>query len=128
MGEPYVKLFSGVDYPILTALDVSKGMFRATYEGVRGRPVKTAVGTAFSQIVGSSIDRLADVQDDRTGIGILQGSNRVVSAAVTGIVSGSIDMAMGRGNRIERYIVPVVLDGVVDLAANMIYNNNPRIL
>jgi hypothetical protein len=128
MGDPYVKLFSGVDYPILTALDVSKGMFRGTYEGLRGRPAKTTIGTSFSQIVGSAIGRMVDVNDDRTGVAILQGSNKLVSAAVTGLVSGGIDMAMGRGNRMERFIVPVVIDGVVDLAASTIYNNNPRIL
>ena len=126
--EPFVNLFSKVDYPILTAKDLAKGVWRGVYEGVRGRPIKTSTAHALSQTVGSAIGRMVDTQDDRTGIAILKGSNMVVQSVAVGLVSGGLDTAMSRGGKIERFVVPVLVDGAVDLVASKVYNNDPRIL
>ena len=128
MSTPYINAFSGVNYPILTANDLAKGMWRGVYEGVRGRPLRTSTGHAVAQIVGSAVGRAIDSQDDRTGIGMLQGSNMIVQSVAVGLVSGGIDTAMGRGSKIERFMVPMVIDGVIDRLAPTIYSGNPRIL
>jgi hypothetical protein len=128
MGEPFVALFSKVDYPILTGTDVAKGMWRGAIEGFRGRPTKSASGHALSQTIGSAMGRMVDTQDDRTGIVMLQGSNMVVKAMTVSLVTGGIDTAMGRGGKFERFVIPVLVDSAVDLVASKIYNNNPRIL
>ncbi len=128
MSDPYVKLFSGVNYPILTANDMAKGMWRGVYEGVRGRPAKTVIAHMGSQVIGSSVGRMADTGDDLTGIAMVQGNNMIVQSAVTGIVSGGIDTAMNRGRMAERFLVPVAVDVGVDWAAQYLYSGNPRIL
>jgi hypothetical protein len=127
-GEPFVNLFSKVDYPILTAKDLAKGVWRGIYETVRSRPIKTSTAHALSQTVGSAIGRMVDTQDDRTGIAMLKGSNMVVQSLAVGLVSGGIDTTMGRGGKMERFVVPVLVDGAVDLVASKVYNNDPRIL
>jgi hypothetical protein len=128
MSDPYIKLFQGVDYPILTASDLAKGAWRGAYEGLRSRPLKTSASHAVSQTIGSAIGRMVDTQDDKTGIAMLQGKNMVVQSIAVGLVSGGIDTVMERGGRMERFIVPVVVDGAVDLVASTLYNNDPRIL
>jgi hypothetical protein len=90
--------------------------------------VKTSASHAVSQTIGSAIGRMVDVQDDKTGIEMLAGKNMAVQSLTVGVVSGGIDSLMGRGGKMERFLVPVVIDGAVDLVAASIYNNDPRIL
>jgi hypothetical protein len=71
MGDPYINIFSGVDYPLLKASDIAKGAWRGAYEGLRSRPLKTSVSHAVSQTIGSAIGRMVDTQDDKTGIAML---------------------------------------------------------
>ena len=128
MSDPIVKLFTGVNFPILTTTDVFKGVWRGTYEGIRGRPLKTVMGHSLSQIAGSAVGRAADSGDDYTGITKLQGQNLPVQIGVSALVSGGIDYAMGRGGKMERFIAPAVIDGVVSYGAPMMYSADPRIL
>jgi len=128
MSDPIVKLFTGVNFPILTTTDVFKGVWRGTYEGIRGRPLKTVMGHSLSQIAGSAVGRAADSGDDYTAITKLQGKNLPVQIGVSALVSGGIDYAMGRGSQMERFIAPAVIDGVVSYGAPMMYSADPRIL
>jgi hypothetical protein len=128
MSDPIVKIFTGVNYPILTTTDVFKGVWRGSYEGFRGRPLKTVMAHTLSQIAGSAVGRAADSGDDYTGIAQLQGNNLPVQIGVSSLVSGGIDYAMGRGGKMERFIVPAVIDGVVSYAGPMMYSSDPRIL
>jgi hypothetical protein len=128
MSDPYVNLFTNVPYPILTANDFAKGMWRGTYEGIRGRPLKTVMGHATAQVIGSAVGRAVDTGDDITGVAMLQGQNMVMSGIVSGLVSGGVDSIMGRGNKFERFGVPVAIDLAVDWAAPNLYTSNPRIL
>jgi hypothetical protein len=66
-------------------------------ESFRGRPLRTSVDHGISQVISSAIGRSVDTQDDRTGIDMLNGKNAIVKAVAVGIISGSIDMATGRG-------------------------------
>jgi hypothetical protein len=125
---PIVKLFSNVDYPILTSNDLFKGLWRGTYEAARGRPLKTVMAHSISQVAGAAVGRAADTQDDRTGIAALQGKSMIVQTTVSAIVSGGIDYTMGRGGKMERFIAPAAVDIAVDLASPYMYSGNPRIL
>jgi hypothetical protein len=126
--QPIVRLFSNVDYPILTANDVFKGLWRGTYEMSRNRPLKTVMAHSLSQIAGSAVGKAADSQDDRTSIAALQGNSMIVQTAVSALVAGGIDSAMGRGGKMERFIAPAVVDVAVDFATLYLYSGNPRIL
>jgi hypothetical protein len=127
---PYFNVFSNVSYPILDSSDLLKGGARIGYESCRGRPLRTSIGHGVSQVVSSAIGRSVDMQDDRIGIDMLQGQNGIVKAVSVGIVSGGIDMAMGRGggSKVERFIVPFVVDVAVDTLASKLTTGNPRIL
>ena len=127
-GEPFIGLFSKVDYPILTSKDLAKGFWRGTYESIRSRPLRTSAGHSVAQTIGSAIGRMVDTKDDMTGIQMLQGKNMLVQGLAVGLVSGGIDTAMGRGNRMERFLVPIAIDAGVDVLASRIYNGDPRIL
>jgi hypothetical protein len=127
--EPYVKRFGRVTYPILTGNDLAKGLWRGTYEGIRGRPLKTVMGHATAQVIGSAVGRAVDASDQEiTGFVMLEGQNMVMSSVVTSLVSGGIDTIMSRGNKFERFGIPIAVDLAVDWAAPKIYNGNPRIL
>jgi hypothetical protein len=129
MSVPYVNIFSSVAHPILTAHDVSKGIGRGLYESVvRNRPLKTAWGHAAAQIVGSATARAVDTGDDTTGYGWLQGNNRIVQSAVTSLVSGGLDTVMNRGSTLERFAVPIAVDGLGDKILPYLSSSNPRIL
>ena len=126
---PYFYIFSGISYPILDSSDLLKGGARIGYESFRGRPWRTSIGHGVSQVVSSAIGRSVDMQDDRIGIDMPKGQNGIVKAVSVGIVSGGIDMAMGRGgSTVERCIVPSVVDVAVDTFASKLTTGNPRIL
>jgi hypothetical protein len=128
-GSPYINVFRNIAHPILTANDVSKGLVRGAYESVvRDRPLRPACGHAGAQIFGGATARAVDAGDDTTGYGFLQGNNMIVQSAVTSLVSGGLDTLMNRGSRIERFAVPIVVDGLGDRMSPFLYSSNPRLL
>ena len=110
-------------------LFLNEGIGRGIYESVvRNRPLKTAAGHAAAQIVGSTTARAVDAGDDTTGYGFLQGNNMIVQSAVTSLVSGGLDTVMNRGSTLERFAVPIVVDGLGDKILPYFSSSNPRIL
>ena len=121
-SEAVFPILSGAfqNTPLLMASDVISGMARATVEKAMGSSTSRAVTEMVAQTLGSQTARMFDTYDDDIPYAgdYVTGKMPLAKSIYTGVATGTLDMAMGRGSGWKRWVVPVLTDG----ASGLLYN------
>jgi hypothetical protein len=96
------------------ASDVISGMTRGIYEKAMGSSTSRSLTEMAAQTIGSQTARMLDTYDDEIPMAgsYVTGPVPLAKSVYTGLITGTLDMAMSRGSGWKRWAVPVGTDGI----------------